>query len=335
MVAGVAPVRPMQRCTGMSRETWVIILAGGEGTRLAPLTRALYGADLPKQYAVLRGTRSLLQETAERAALIGDLTRTVVVVSAQRAALAAAQLEAYPGVHVLAQPRNLDTGPGLLLPLAYVRARDPQARVVVLPADHHLPDPAPLVRALARAGAHRDTRRRVTLIGVEADRPETEYGWILPGARLCGHERHALRAVRRFVEKPPVALARRLRARGALWNTFIATGPVGAFWELARAHLPRHAEAFARWAERSTDAGSDERLQALYAELPAASWSHDVVTHVPGDRLAVVAMTGSGWADWGAPRRVFQSLAGTAELDHLLARVQEVERAALARMRGA
>ncbi|HVV84419.1 MAG TPA: sugar phosphate nucleotidyltransferase [Kofleriaceae bacterium] len=301
--------------------SWFIVLAGGEGKRLAGLTRALYGADVPKQFAVLTGTRSLLQDTLERAAALGDLTRTVVVVTRHHEQLAREQLAPYPGVHLLVQPAGLDTGPGMLLPLAYVRAREPSARVVVLPADHHLPNVEPLRRALRDAASHRASRGRVTLIGVHADRAETEYGWIVPGVRLAGRDRDTVWSVRRFVEKPAEPIAERLRARGAVWNTFMATGPVAAFWGLARPRVPEQVRAFEQWAARLDEPGADDRLRAVYAELRPSNWSVDVLSDVPPGRLALVSMSGSGWSDWGCPRRVFASMHGTPALESLLARV--------------
>src|SRR5262245_11536221 len=96
---------------------WAVVLAAGQGTRLSPLTRALYGHDLPKQYAVLTGDRSMLQKTIDRLAPLVPATRTVVVVAREHANVARAQLAAHPGVDVIVQPRDLDTGPGVLLPL--------------------------------------------------------------------------------------------------------------------------------------------------------------------------------------------------------------------------
>jgi mannose-1-phosphate guanylyltransferase len=306
-------------------EQWVIILAGGEGKRLAPLTRALYGTDLPKQFAALRGDRSLLQATLDRAAPIAPRERTVVVAGEAHEAIARDQLAGYPGVTLIVQPANRDTGPGLLLPLAWIRARAPGARVVILPADHDVPRPAPLVDALARAAAHRATARRVALVGVVPDHAETEYGWILPGARLAGAAPRELAGVRRFVEKPDPERATRLRALGAVWNTFIMSGPVGALWRLGRRHLPAQAIALERWAAGG-ERDARDRLRAIYAALAPGNWSSDVLAAASRRDLALVAMTGSGWSDWGSPRRVFRSLAGTPEHAALLARIACGER---------
>jgi mannose-1-phosphate guanylyltransferase len=300
-------------------QPWIVVLAGGEGTRLGPLTRALYGVELPKQFAVLAGERSLLQQTLERATQLAAHDRVMVVVSAHHEAHAREQLAPYPGVELVVQPRNLDTGPGLLLPLARIRARDPRGRVAFLPSDHHVADPAPLVAAL-RATADAPLRARVTLLGVLPDQPETEYGWILRGRALSRRTDTTAFAVRRFEEKPAEAVAERLRSRGALWNTFISVGPVAAYWELARRHLPAHAALFERYARRIGEADEAAALHEAYAQMPPANFSRDLLAHARD--LAVVPVRGAGWCDWGSPRRVFQSLRGTPHLAPLLRRLR-------------
>lgn len=301
------------------RELWIVVLAGGEGTRLSSLTRALYGRDLPKQFAVISGERSLLQQTIERAALLAPLERILVVVSAHHEQLAREQLHGYPGIELLIQPRNLDTGPGLLLPLARIRARDPLARVAFLPSDHHVADAAPLLTAM-RASADGPTRDRVTLIGVLPDNAETEYGWILRGAALSRRSRQAAFAVRRFQEKPNVEVAERLRSRGALWNTFISAGNVSTFWALARRHLPTHAGLFEWYARRIGTPDEIAALHDIYAVMTPANFSADLLSKARD--LAVVPVGGTGWCDWGSPQRVFQSLQGTPHLERLMHRIR-------------
>lgn len=291
------------------------------GKRLASLTRALYGTDLPKQFAALRGERTMLQATVDRAAQLAPPERTVVVVGEAREQLARAQLADRPGITILAQPENLDTGPGLLFPLAWLRRRAPAARVVVMPADHDVPRPGPLFEAIARAAAHRESRGRLALIGVVPDRPETEYGWIEPGVRIAGRGPTTVWRLRGFREKPDVDAAAQLRARGALWNTFIMTGPVEMMWRLGRRHLLVQDDALARWALAADGPGGRDRLRAVYRKLPRGNWSVDVLSAARRADLAVIGMAGSGWSDWGSPRRVFQSLAGTDEQHRLLARI--------------
>ena len=109
------------------RPIWTVILAGGEGTRLRRLTRALHGEELPKQFAFIHGGRSLLQSTIARSERWCAEERSVVVVSREREALARSQLAGKPRIDIVAQPVNRGTGPGVLLPLARVAARDPAA----------------------------------------------------------------------------------------------------------------------------------------------------------------------------------------------------------------
>ena len=292
---------------------YVVILAGGEGTRLGRLTRALYGSELPKQFAVLVGQRSLLQQTIDRALLLTTADRISVVVSAHHEARAHAQLAAHPEIDLIVQPRNLDTGPGMLLPLVRILERDLHARVIFLPSDHYIPMPAPLVAAL-RA----NTLRQIALIGVAPTGPEIEYGWIVPGQRIG---RTNAFEVHRFEEKPAQAVADSLWRQGGLWNTFISTAPVGEYLVLARRHLPQHAASFERYAT-SIGHGEEARvLASIYATMPPANFSRDLLAHAA--HLAVIPVASTGWSDWGSPERVIASLAGTPDHDALLARMSE------------
>ncbi len=303
---------------------FVVVLAGGEGTRLAPLTRALYGHDLPKQFAVLAGEKSLLQQTIDRALLLATADRVIVVVTGQREAVAREQLAPYPDVELVVQPRNLDTGPGLLLPLVRILTRAADARVVFLPSDHFVADDRPLVDAV-RASEHGVLHERLTLIGVAPTGPEVEYGWIVRGHRVG---RTAAFAVARFAEKPAPEIAEQLWRQGALWNTFIAAGPVRVFWDLVRRHLPRHAATFERYATAIGSLGERAALADAYDAMPVSNFSRDVLAHAR--ELAVLPVAGTGWSDWGSPQRVFASLAGTPSHDHLVARIRGREVLALA-----
>jgi mannose-1-phosphate guanylyltransferase len=293
----------------------IVVLAGGEGSRLAPLTRALYGTDVPKQFAVLDGERSLMQTTIERALALTTLDRISVVVTAHHEQVARDQLAAYPGVELVVQPRNLDTGPGLLLPLVRILARDRAARVIFLPSDHHVSNPLPIAVALGNTAAA-GLDGRIALLGVTPTGPEVEYGWIVRGRRVA---RTGGFSVRRFHEKPSAEIAESLWKRGGLWNTFISAGPALLFWELAQRHLPEHSQRLARYAEHIGRADEAAALAAAYDGMAAANFSRTVLSHA--SELAVVPVTGSGWCDWGSPKRVFASLAGTESHARLIARI--------------
>lgn len=291
----------------------VVILAGGEGARLASLTRALYGRELPKQFAVLAGERSLLQTTIERARALTSLDRVSVIVTSHQEPIARSQLADYPELDLVVQPRNLDTAPALLLPLARILAREPNARVVFLPSDHHIADMQPIVEAL-RAATFDD---RISLLGVAPTSAEIEYGWIVRGAPIAGT---CAFGVRRFCEKPDAATAEKLRRTGALWNTFISTGAARTYWELATRHLPRHATALEAYAVAIGSLDEDDALEAAYRTMTPANFSREILERAP---LAVLPVHGTGWSDWGSPARVFASLHGSDDHDRLVDRIRE------------
>ena len=243
------------------------------------------------------------------------LDRISVVVTAHHASIARAQLAPYPGVELVVQPRNLDTGPGLLLPLVRILARAGSARVVFLPSDHHVSNPAPIAAALSEA-AGGGLDERISLLGVTPTGPEVEYGWIVRGARVA---RSSGYAVRRFHEKPTPAVAEQLWRSGGLWNTFISAGPARQFWTLARRHLSQHTRRLERYADAIGGTGEPDALHDAYDGMPPANFSREVLSHA--DALAVVPVTGSGWSDWGSPQRVFASLAGTDSHARLVARI--------------
>jgi mannose-1-phosphate guanylyltransferase len=156
----------------------------------------------------------------------------------------------------------------------------------------------------------------LSLIGVTPTGPELEYGWIVKGRGLPHDGAYH---VARFVEKPDEPLAQALYASGALWNTFIQCGTVATYWELARRHLPIHADALERYAVAVDTLAEDHVLAEAYARMTPANFSRDVLAHA--GELAVIPVAGTGWSDWGSPRRVFESLAGSLHLDILLERI--------------
>lgn len=291
---------------------WAIILAAGEGTRLAPLTECLYGERLPKQFAVLAGNRSLLQGTVERLLPLVPEFRIVVVVPLAYEGLAREQLSCHSAIRIVAQPANRGTGPGILLPLAHVLEADPKARVVVTPSDHYIADADGLLGAISAAAALTDSVP-LTLVGAEPDRPETEYGWIEAGDVLGGTVRH----IDRFVEKPGAARARELFDGGGLWNTFVMVAQARRLWKLAEAKMPAQAALI-----RACVAQLGPKAPGLahtYEQIEDANFSRAVLESTTG--LGVVRARGCGFSDWGTPERVLDSLKGTVELNQLLARL--------------
>jgi mannose-1-phosphate guanylyltransferase len=301
-----------RRRRGAGGRLWAIVLAGGEGSRLAPLTRAVYGWDLPKQFAALGDERSFLQQTMDRIAPLVPLARTVVVVSQGHARLAETQLGGYPGTRLVLQPANTGTTAGVLLPLAHILAADPTALVTIFPCDHRFRRPTAFLTAVRRAvSAARDSRGGIVLIGATPESALADLGWIVPGRAPAG--RHAL-GVKCFVEKPRQERIWELLHQGGLWNTMVIAARGRALWKAVHRHVPAVAGPLGRYAETIGTPRAEEVLGQVYLRLPSSDLSEDVLQVARG--LEVVPMVDSGWSDCGTPERLFRSL-DRAESDRL------------------
>lgn len=282
----------MEQGTG---DLWVVVLAGGEGRRLAATAVARYGYPRPKQYCDF-GDGPLLCQTIQRALRLVPEDRVVVVTSRGHRADADECLARYPAVRRVEQPFGRDTTPGILLPLSRVLAEDPDARVVVLPSDHAVADVDGFVgrvRDAARSLVHHP--EDLLLLGAESLWAEDGYGWIVPMIPAGGR----WPAVAAFHEKPTPAQARELVDQGALVNTFVMVGAGRTFVDLCRLHVPAWPQALLG----ADDAG----VEHAYATLPPSNFSFDVL--VPArTRLRVVPLPEVGWSDIGTPDRLDRAL---------------------------
>ncbi len=292
-----------------STKLWAIVLAGGEGVRLRPLVRRLLGEERPKQFVKLLGPRSLLRQTLDRIALRISPDRTVVVTVRQHMDYVA---EEFTGSdrppYLLAQPGDRGTAAAILYATQWIAWRDPGATVAIFPSDHFILGGATFMAHVQEvAGAVDRNPDRVVLLGGQPTSPESEYGWIEPGAPIDGHN-GVVSTVRRFWEKPAEAAAQACLAAGCLWNTAIAVARARALLELGARTLP---EMSSRFAGLEPLRDSDRELAALqeaYAAVPRASFSRAMLEPHP-EHLGVSPMPRVTWCDLGSPRRVLYVLA--------------------------
>ena len=276
---------------------WGVILAGGDGKRLLPLTRRISGDDRPKQFCALTRGETLLDQTRGRlSGMIAD-RQTLLLLTQTHERFYADQLAEVAAERLLIQPYNHGTAPAIAYSLAHIDRLDRDAVVGFFPSDHHFENNDAFAdhMDLAFARAESDAER-VILLGIQPDAPEESYGWIEPGNLVAGG---AVSEVRRFWEKPSGRVAARLMRGGCLWNSFVMVGRVSAFLAMIDRTLPELISAFESMEGRG--------LRELYARIPATNFSDEVLSKRPSD-LTVLPARGLGWSDLGEPQRVLSAL---------------------------
>jgi mannose-1-phosphate guanylyltransferase/mannose-6-phosphate isomerase len=278
-----------------------VILSGGAGTRLWPLSRAAY----PKQLLPLVSERTLLQDTAARNLSDVGFAAPLLICNEDHRFLVDEQLRQV-GVEpqaILLEPLARNTGPAIAAAALWLLARDPDALMLVQPSDHVVADTEAFHRAVMQGLAAAQAGRLVTF-GVKPTRPETGYGYIKAGKALTGAD--GVLTVDRFVEKPDRATADRFLADSAfLWNSGIFLLSARAFLD----ELARINPAMLGACERAMQAGQEDlaffRLdRAAFAEAPSLSIDHAVMEHTGRAAVVPVDMAWSDVGSWHALREI-------------------------------
>ena len=296
---------------------WAVVLAGGVGSRFWPLSTAAR----PKQFLPLAGGESLLVETVRRILPLVPAERVLIVTSRGLAEGTRQALPMLPGSNVLAEPRAASTAPALAWATLHAARQDAGATIVSLHADWTVQDADGFRAAAARAMDLAEREDVLVTVGAKPDRPETGYGYVIPGQPLgSGHR------IERFQEKPSAVQAEALLRTGALWNTGLFAWTAQRFRAEVETHtpelkpaLPKFAAgdaegAFAAAQPISIDHGLWERttrgavIGASFGWDDVGSWaalprvrSRDAAGNVvAGQALAVDAENCVVWSDGGA-----------------------------------
>ncbi len=307
----------MTRRSYKTGERWAIVLAGGEGTRLSDLTLRRFGERRPKQYCSFLGRRTMFDHTMERAiGLVGRRRVVTVIGSGHMRYLTRPTVSPLFG-YIVEQPCNRDTAPGIYLPLAYVLAHDAEATVALFPSDHFIAPNFAFLSCMDRALALAERRvDRYVLAAAVADRPETEYGWIQPGAAL--KDEHDMSAVLRFHEKPDPETAESFYREGFLWNTLNMAVRASTLWTLGWRYHPEMMERFERLRAAIGTAHEAQVLTRIYEDMPQANFSKGILERAAAQGV-VMPMRDLEWSDWGRPERIQETLAAHRVTEPVLA----------------
>jgi mannose-1-phosphate guanylyltransferase/mannose-6-phosphate isomerase len=270
-----------------------VILSGGVGTRLWPLSRSQF----PKQLLALAGERTLIQDTALRATG-GDFAAPIIVCNQEHRFLIAEQMRqaGISPLAILLEPAGRNTAPAAAVAALTVAQRDPDGILLLLPADHVVTNKAAFAEAVGRAGRAAQDGHLVTF-GIEPSRPETGYGYVRRGKPLYGAE--PIFAVARFVEKPDLATAKSYIESGDYcWNSGMFAFRAGAFLaEMERLAPDILAACRAAMAEGRKDSDFTHLAAQPFAQCRSISIDYAVMEHT--DKAAIVPVE-MGWSDIGA-----------------------------------
>jgi mannose-1-phosphate guanylyltransferase len=229
------------------------------------------------------------------------------------------QISNRPAETIIMQPENKETGPGLHLALMHLRKEYPGSTVAIFPSDQFVLEENKLTQFVQ--GGHRllqNDPSRLVLLGIEPDRPEAEYGYIVPaqGAKSSAGPF----SVGGFVEKPELGQAGDLISRGALWNTMLMIFKTDTFLEIVQKTTP---ELYSTFQEIFDAVGTPRRepvVRKIYRNLSPVNFSKEmlepfVIAHPA--RVVAIPVRGVLWSDWGTETRVIEVLRRTGHISRL------------------
>ncbi|HEY5542385.1 MAG TPA: mannose-1-phosphate guanylyltransferase [Candidatus Binatia bacterium] len=292
----------------MMRNCYSVIIAGGKGTRFWPLSRS----QRPKQLLKILSPKSLLAETAERAFPLGGRNQTLVVTVVEQLRAARRELRALPARNFLAEPQGKNTAPCIGLAALEVVKRNPNAVMIVLPADHWVADVKAFQRTLRAACELAERHDKLITVGIRPDYPETGYGYIVKSRVLGAKSGNGAFRVKRFTEKPAVAVARRLMRQGSLWNSGIFVWRAATLLDLLARYQPEIARGLDAIGKAAVEKSlSSPKLRWViareYKKMATISIDYAVLEKAGAEGRVLTLEADFGWSDvgsWAAVHRM-------------------------------
>lgn len=273
---------------------YAVILAGGSGKRLWPLSRR----ECPKQLLDMACEgKPLLRETFSRLEPLVPPDAVYVITAEKYVEGTGEHLESLPQSNIITEPQGRGSAPAIGLAAVHLKRRDPDAVMACLPADHYIAEPERFRQVLSVAEQVAQAGRLVTL-GIRPDHPETGYGYIESGEKLMEIGGYSVHAVRRFTEKPDQRTARVFVEEGRhFWNSGMFIWKASAILDEIGKHLPRLHECLSQL-ERVL--GTQEESGVLERTWPAVERETiDFGVMEKADDVVVIPVE-MGWSDIGS-----------------------------------
>ncbi len=301
-----------------------LVLAGGDGRRLEPYIKELKGQKLPKQFVNFIGRHSMVEQTFRRVERLIPADQILTVVSRQHLTYAEVrrQLADRAKETVIVQPFNKETGPGILLPLAFIYKRCPDAIIALFPSDHFILEEERFMNHVALAiQAVKHNPSRIILLAIAPHEPETEYGYVLPSENLGRACRFGTRPVSAFIEKPRRERALELVTAGALWNTMTMVFSLRTLWQLVERVQPELHAHFSRILEAIGTVEEQRTVNDVYERLQPVNFSKEITEKIAEyhpKSISVLPVRDVFWSDLGSRERVLRVLRRFTPRQHRL-----------------
>jgi mannose-1-phosphate guanylyltransferase len=293
----------------MRQKIYSVIIAGGRGTRFWPLSRSRK----PKQLLKLFGPKTLLDETADRVLSFGGGDQTLIVTVAEQLNAVRKELSTLPRRNFLAEPEGKNTAPCIGLAALEVIARDPDAVMIILPADHWVSDGPAFRRTLKTAAELAARHDRLVTIGIQPAYPETGYGYIVKGKPLAGDGISGAYQVKRFKEKPDAKTARRLLRQASLWNAGIFAWKASTLLALIKRYQPEIYNSLTNITKAAAGKSLATPAPTLssviareYKKMPNISIDHAILERAASEGRVLTVPGNFGWSDVGSWAAVHQ-----------------------------
>ena len=291
----------------MSEHSYAVIMAGGGGTRLWPVSRW----ERPKQLLPLLGKETLFQSTVARLESLFPSERILVVTAAEQAREMKEQVPSLPDENYLIEPSPRGTASVVALAAAVLQRRDPQAVMAIQTADHHVRDRNLFGNLIRRAIEVAEEKYLVTL-GITPTFPSTAYGYIQQGDALDGEYNYPVYAVRRFMEKPDEITAGQLLQSGDYsWNSGMFVWRADTVLAEIERQMPELFRAVNAIASAWDTARRDDVLRERWNSLKSQTIDYGVMEKA--ERVAVLPAGGLGWSDVGSWDSLFEVLVPDAD----------------------